>query len=250
MKRIMGFVIPLLASAMLFGQSDPLVFWMRTMVPVKGKQSQLVKAVAKKTQKFNGEDSGDVIRTYQITNGPDEGAFVRSGLLGPWAQFDETSDQQQAGLDYWMKNVAPLVETNKGMQIWSTTPELLYNGTGNSGPAKFVALRYYNIKPFISLAEIAKKPIEISKAINEDSRYGWYRLETGGDRSTWVYAFAFDSFSELDEGNSGFWDAFEKYHGKGSVEKFFEEFGNTVQANPHARASTILRYRADMSTPE
>ena len=35
--------------------------------------------------------------------------YVRTGLSGPWAQFDETSEQQQAGYDYWFKHVAPIL---------------------------------------------------------------------------------------------------------------------------------------------
>ena len=125
-----------------------------------------------------------------------------------------------------------------------------YNGTGKSGPPSYVMIRYYNIKPNTSFLDLAKQVIETSKSMNEDSRYGWYRLESGGDRSAWVFASAFDSFSELDEGNSSFWAAFEKRNGEGSVDKWFEEFGNTVQANPNARAATIYKYRPDMSSPE
>ena len=33
-------------------------------------------------------------------------------------------------------------------------------------------------------------------------------------------------------------------------DKWFEEFGNIVQANPNARTATIYRYRPDMSSPE
>ena len=71
-----------------------------------------------------------------------------------------------------------------------------------------------------------------------------------GDKTAQGFASAFDSFSELDEGNSSFWAAFEKRHGEGSVDKWFEEFGNIVQANPNARTATIYRYRPDMSSPE
>ncbi len=149
-----------------------------------------------------------------------------------------------------MKNVSPHVEINKGRQFWSTSSDLAYNGTGNSGPVPFIMLRYYHIKPNTSFRNLATKVIETSKAINEDSRYAWYRLESGGDRSTWVFASAFDSFSELDAGNSAFWDAFEKRHGKGSMDKWFEEFGNTVQSNPKSRAAVIYEYRPDMSSPE
>ena len=78
------------------------------------------------------------------------------------------------------------------------------------------------------------------------------RLESGGDRSTWVFAFRMgDSFSELDEGNSGFWAAYEKHNGEGSAAKWFEEFGNILQANLKCPGSNnSIKNRPDMSTPE
>ena len=39
-------------------------------------------------------------------------------------------------------------------------------------------------------------------------------------------------------------------YGAKSKDKWFEEFGNILQANPNARAATIYKYRPDMSTPE
>ena len=250
MKRTLGIFVPLMAGAILFGQSDPLISWSRIMKPKSGKQGQFVKAVAAKTKKFNSQKGDEVIRTYRIMDGPDEGSFVRMGLSGPWAQFDNTSERQQAGTDYWFKHVSPHVELNEGRQFWRTSAEMGYNGTGKSSPPAYVMIWYYNLKPNTSFLDLAKQAVETSKAMNEDSRYGWYRLESGGDRSTWVFASAFDSFSELDEGNSSFWAAFEKRHGEGSVDKWFEEFGNIVQANPNARTATIYRYRPDMSSPE
>ena len=249
-KRILGILIPLITCATLVAQSEPLISWTRIIKPKSGKQEQFVKAVAAKTEKFNSQKGDEVIRTYRIIDGPDEGSFVRTGLSGPWAQFDETSEQQQAGYDYWFKHVAPYIDSGKGRQFWSTSAEMSYNGTGKTGPPAYVMLRYYNIKPNTSFAKLAKQTIETSKATNADFRLGWYRLESGGDRSTWVFASVFNSFSELDEGNSGFWAAYEKHNGEGSAAKWFEEFGNILQANPNARAATIYKYRPDMSTPE
>ena len=248
--RMLGILIPLMAGTILVAQSDPLILWSRDMKSKSGKQDQLVKAVAAKTKKFNSQKGDEVIRTYQIMDGPDEGSFVRMGLAGPWARFDETSERRQAGLDYWFKHVVPHAESGKGRQFWRTFAELSYNGTGKSGPPAYVMLRYYNIKPNTSFVKHVKQVIETSKAMNEDARYGWYRLVSGGDRSTWLWASAFDSFSDLDEGNSGFWAAYEKHNGEGSTAKWFEEFGNILQANPNARAATIYKYRPDMSTPE
>ncbi len=130
MKRTIGIFVPLMAGAILFGQSDPLISWSRIMKPKSGKQSQFVKAVAAKTKKFNSQKGDEVIRTYRIMDGPDEGSFVRMGLSGPWAQFDNTSERQQAGTDYWFKHVSPHVELNEGRQFWRTSAEMGYNGTG------------------------------------------------------------------------------------------------------------------------
>ena len=66
MKRTMGIFVHLMAGAILFGQSDPLISWSRIMKPKSGKQGQFMKAVAAKTKKFNSQKGDEVIRTYRI----------------------------------------------------------------------------------------------------------------------------------------------------------------------------------------
>ena len=76
-----------------------------------------------------------------------------------------------------------------------------------------------------------------------------YRLNSGGDRSTWAVASLHDTFVDMGDDQS-LWEAYEKHHGKGSLDKFMKEFGELVQSNPKARFAEDYRYRPDMSSPE
>tara|TARA_B110001454_G_C12603684_1_gene385619 strand:- start:73 stop:813 length:741 start_codon:yes stop_codon:yes gene_type:complete len=235
--------------ASLFAQQAQTVGWNRMFKPKVGEHDAFIKAVSDKTKKYNTKKGTAVIRTYQVINGPNGGSFVRSGLAGGWEQFDNPPSNWQAGIDYWRKNVMPFVEEAGAQKIWELLTEVSYNGTGETGPAKLYKARYYHLKPGTSMLGLARKIKEALVATKSQARIGWYRLESGGDRSTWVVGTAHDTFESL--GNDQGWrDAYEQHHGKGSLQEFNKEFGEIVQSNPNSRFAENYRYRPDMSSPE
>ena len=217
--------------------------------PKLGKRGAFIKEVANKTKKYNSKKGTQVIRTYEVIKGPNVGSFVRGGIAGGWEQFDNPPSNQQAGRDYWYKNVMPHVENAGAQKIWEILTDVSYNGTGETGPAKLSKVRYYHLKPGTSMLGLAGKIKEALVATKSEARIGWYRLESGGDRSSWAVGTAHDTFESLGD-DQGWRNAYEQHHGKGSLQEFMKEFGEIVQSNPHARFAENYRYRPDMSSPE
>ena len=72
--------------------SQQQVVWLTYHDPVDGKAQELSNAIKDKTQKFNQDESGMKLYTYQIMAGPRQGQFLRIGLGPTWADFDNNSN--------------------------------------------------------------------------------------------------------------------------------------------------------------
>ena len=94
MKKV---IIMIGICASLFAQQTQVVSWNRMYKPKLGKRSAFIKEVANKTKKYNSKKGTQVIRTYEVINGPNVGSFVRGGIAGGWEQFDNPPSNQQAG---------------------------------------------------------------------------------------------------------------------------------------------------------
>ena len=246
MKKI---IMMLSICTTLVAQQTQVVTWNRMHTPKVGKRDAFIKAVADKTKKYNSKKGTAVIRTYEVVNGPNQGSFVRTVPPGGWDRFDNIPTNQQKGRDYWRKNVMPLVENAGGQVIWEILSDVSYNGSGETGPGKLVRVRYYHLKPGASMIGLAKKMKDAMESINSKVRVGWYKLNSGGDRSTWAVASVHDTYVDMGDEQS-LWSDYEKHHGKGSLDIFMKEFGELVQSNPKARFAEDYRYRPDMSSPE
>ena len=108
---------------------------------------------------------------------------------------------------------------------------------------------FYNINPGMNsrMIENARKIKEVHEAKKTNLRYGWYRLESGGDRSTWLFASAVYKWADL--GNTDFISMYEEVHGKGSWAKWMNEYSQIVQAVPWARRAEFWRYVKEASSP-
>ena len=72
--------------------SQQRVVWLTYHDPVDGKSQELSNAIKDKTQKFNQDENGMQLYTYQIMAGPRQGQFLRVGLGPTWADFDNNSN--------------------------------------------------------------------------------------------------------------------------------------------------------------
>ena len=109
-------LIFLLAIAFTFSNAMAQIAW-TTMYKVAPENMQAAKdAIGKKTKKFNSKADGELIYTFQILAGERANYIVREGLGNSYAELDSYGNQ---GLDYWMENVAPLMENVGGMKCVS-----------------------------------------------------------------------------------------------------------------------------------
>ena len=104
-------IILLLAFVFTFSNTMAQMTWMTAykVDPVKMKDAK--SAIGEKTQKYNSKADGELIYTYEIVAGDRANYLVRSGFAKSMAEFDSYGSQ---GLDYWMENVAPLMNNVGG----------------------------------------------------------------------------------------------------------------------------------------
>ena len=212
-----------------------------------GMAAEFIEAAGKKTRRFNSKKGTTRYNTWRIMDGPRQGQFVRGPIGTTWSDFDTPTPQKE--LDYWIENVRPYIEKQENMQTWVTLTDISYNGRGDNAPPNFGRMWFYNINPGMNrrMIENARKVKEVHEAKETNVRFGWYRLESGGDRSTWLFASGVYKWADL--GNIAFITMYEEVHGKGSWTEWMNEFSQIVQTIPWARRAEFWRYVKEASSP-
>ena len=108
--------------------------------PLKMKDAK--SAIEKKTKKYNSDVDGELIYTYEIIAGDRANYLVRSGFAQSMAQFDSYGTQ---GLDYWMENVAPLMNNIGGTEYFSHADDASFDDA-EPGTNKIWKVLHYNVK--------------------------------------------------------------------------------------------------------
>ena len=135
-------LIFLLAIAFTFSNAMAQTAW-TTMYKVAPENMQAAKdAIGKKTKKFNSKADGELIYTFQILAGERANYIVREGLGNSYAELDSYGNQ---GLDYWMENVAPLMENVGGTEYMSYVPSASFDDRPND-TKKIWKVIHYNVK--------------------------------------------------------------------------------------------------------
>ena len=135
-------LIFLLAIAFTFSNAMAQTAW-TTMYKVAPENMQAAKdAIGKKTKKFNSNADGELIYTFQILAGERANYIVREGLGNSYAELDSYGNQ---GLDYWMENVAPLMENVGGTEYMSYVPSASFDDRPNDAK-KIWKVIHYNVK--------------------------------------------------------------------------------------------------------
>ena len=247
LRRLIALLLVVFWCNNLVAQDGPLISRLQFITVKEGMAAEFRDAAAKKTKKYNGKEGSLVFNTWRIMNGPRQGKFVRGTGFRYWADFDTPIPQNE--LDYWTKNVVPYIEKYENTQIWSYNDDVSYNGSKETEYANVGMLQFYNINPGMDgrLMEMAKKLKEVHESKKTTFRYGWYHLESGGDRSTWLFASSVYKWADL--GGPAIGKLFEEVHGEGSWSEFMKEFGEVVQKSPKARRAEFWRFLKDMSSP-
>ena len=213
-KRMVALFIVMVWCGDLVAQDSPVIIRVRYITVKEGMRDEFIDAAAKKTRRFNSKEGSPRFFTWEITDGPRQGQFVRGQSGTTWSDFDSPPDQK--GRDYWMKNVNPYIKEQGNMQTWRYFPDISYDGRGDNVPPNFARQRFYNINPGMDsrMIEIARKIKQVSETNKADVSYAWYHLESGGDRSTWLSGTRVYKWEDL--ANTGFVAMYEEVHGKGS----------------------------------
>ena len=132
----------LLVVAFVFNNTMAQMTWMTAykVEPLKMKDAK--SAIEKKTKKYNSDVDGELIYTYEIIAGDRANYLVRSGFAQSMAQFDSYGTQ---GLDYWMENVAPLMNNIGGTEYFSHADDASFDDA-EPGTNKIWKVLHYNVK--------------------------------------------------------------------------------------------------------
>lgn len=116
--------------------------WMSAYKVDPVKMNDAKSAIEKKTKKYNSNVDGELIYTYEIVAGDRANYIVRSGFAQSMAQFDSYGTQ---GLDYWMENVAPLMNNVGGTEYFSHSSDASFDDA-EPGTNKIWKVLHYNVK--------------------------------------------------------------------------------------------------------
>ena len=132
----------LLVVVFVFNNTMAQMTWMTAykVEPLKMKDAK--SAIEKKTKKYNSDVNGELIYTYEIIAGDRANYLVRSGFAQSMAQFDSYGTQ---GLDYWMENVAPLMNNVGGTEYFSHADDASFDDA-EPGTNKIWKVLHYNVK--------------------------------------------------------------------------------------------------------
>ena len=132
----------LLVVVFVFNNTMAQMTWMSAykVEPLKMKDAK--SAIEKKTKKYNSDVDGELIYTYEIIAGDRANYLVRSGFAQSMAQFDSYGTQ---GLDYWMENVAPLMNNIGGTEYFSYADDASFDDA-EPGTNKIWKVLHYNVK--------------------------------------------------------------------------------------------------------
>jgi len=144
MKKITLLLFTLLISFYSFSQEarQNWEYWNTwKYTPKVGMNEQFENAAAKKTKKFNSEND-NLIVTYKIVTGQDNGTYLR---IQPFQKSKDYDKDKSNELEYWQTNVSEYVGKAGGQQRWVRMPWGDVNTDGT--PKKYLTQHSYIIKP-------------------------------------------------------------------------------------------------------
>ena len=247
-KRLIALLLVVFWCNDLIAQDTPVIIRVRYITVKDGMRDEFIEAAAKKTRRFNSKEGSRRFFTWEITDGPRQGQFVRGQSGTTWSDFDAPPPQKQ--VDYWMKNVNTYVKKTGNMQTWAYLPDLSYNGRGdNAPPANFARQWFSHVKPGMNAKymELRRKIKEVHETKKTDAYFNVFRLVSGGDRSTRLSSTGFYEWADLE--GTGCVTMYEEVHGKGSWNDFMQVIGETMLANPWSRRAEFWRYVKEASSP-
>ena len=222
MKRIIGFLIPLLTCGILFAQ-DYVMFQSSILKLRAGENAKLQAGVKKHNDKYhNGKDRPKAYLWY-INTGPNSGNY--SCATGPmkFSHMDQTLKDDH--VKDWEKNVSPYAdETN--VVFMMRDEEMTYNPK-NEVVGENILMKRIPIKNGPKHVEAVEEAVtKIARALRRtrsNIARRVYRDAFPDGREEIMLVYPFSSWTEFEGGlrglPEGFQDSYEKIYGKGSFRK-------------------------------
>ena len=222
MKRIIGFLIPLLTCGILFAQ-DYVMFQSSILKLRVGENAKLQAGVKKHNDKYhNGKDRPKAYLWY-INTGPNSGNY--SWATGPmkFSHMDQTLKDDH--VKDWEKNVSPYAdETN--VVFMMRDEEMTYNPK-NEVVGENILMKRIPIKNGPKHVEAVEEAVtKIARALRRtrsNIARRVYRDAFPDGREEIMLVYPFSSWTEFEGGlrglPEGFQDSYEKIYGKGSFRK-------------------------------
>ena len=116
--------------------------WMSAYKVDPSNTKQAREAIAEKTKTFNTLESERLIYTYEIVAGERANYLVRVGFGESLAQLDSWDN---AGYDYWIENVSPLISNVGGTEYMQHATDASFDDAV-AGSNRISKVLHYNVK--------------------------------------------------------------------------------------------------------
>ena len=249
MKNI--FITLLLLAFTFSSFSQSMVVWVDYHDPVKGKSNDLKEAVADKTMKYNQGAGTFQLYTWEVISGPRQGQLARAGVGPTWADFDNNSVTSEE-LNYWMKNVDPMIASSSGREYFERVDAASHD---QSKPGeKVVGLNiHYFMAPGSDRNHFWKFRSNLASAIKEsgeDLSVNVWRSRGGGEQGHIQVSFGFRSMEEY--GNfykvmSKVGDTYMDMFGEDSWDTDLDLLRGTIQM--WGARTELIRFLPELSSP-
>ena len=222
--------------------------WMSAYKVDPSNTKQAREAIAEKTKTFNTLESERLIYTYEIVAGERANYLVRVGFGESLAQLDSWDN---AGYDYWIENVSPLISNVGGTEYMGYAKDASYN-TSEPGSLRVGKVLHYNVKrtggpDFWQFRTRVAKAVE--KADQEIYLDVW-GASLGGPSGHVMVCYVHKDMSGIDNENQ-MWpkviEAYKELYGDESFEADQKAFNESL--NAWGNYSEIWRWLPELSSP-
>ena len=230
--------------------SQQRVAWLTYHDPVDGKSQELSNAIKDKTQKFNQDENGMQLYTYQIMAGPRQGQFLRVGLGPTWADFDNNSNMSKE-LDYWRDNVMPYIKSNSGREYFVSADEASYD-VSIPGSKTMGFVLHYNIAAGKGnhFWKVRRNVVKAIKESGEDISLGVWSSVAGGPLNHVIVTFGQKDFQDFGNASGKWANVSKKYdemYGSGSWKTDWDLFNESLEM--WGNSTELSRFLPELSSP-
>jgi len=211
---------------------------------IKAGTAPQFEAGLKKHNEFHvKQNDATTIETWQITSGPDTGAYVRIVALADWAAYDTPTVDEAADEADAAANVNPYIES-ESVRWWRMIPEASYGPMdAATTPMDEVLFFHLNMGHTRDFMHLIGKVTHAAKENNWSVHYYWYALAHGGEHPTFALVIPKKNMAAFEEPELNFFAMLQKTFGPAETEMILKGFDKAV----HCQTSHVIGFRSDLS---